>query len=133
MSKDKSKDYLKWMPVKAEINNASVRPTYKEGEVFWMSVGENIGFEQDGKGFLYARPVLVVKGFSRELFWGIPLTSQEKDGQYYFSFKLNGTKSTAILSQLRAFDAARISGMKGMGRIDKTVLAQLKNRLKSLL
>ncbi|MDR2524259.1 MAG: type II toxin-antitoxin system PemK/MazF family toxin [Candidatus Nomurabacteria bacterium] len=126
------KDYEKWTPVKSEIHNNASRPKYNEGDVFWMSVGENVGFEQDGKGSLYARPVLVVKGFSKELFWGIPLTSAAKSGRYYFSFTLNDRKSTAVLSQIRALDAARMSG-KRMGQVDNSVLIKIKELLKGLL
>jgi len=36
---DNFKDYIDWMPVKSRINNVPMRPTYKEGEVYWMSIG----------------------------------------------------------------------------------------------
>jgi len=132
---DNFKDYSDWMPVKSRINNAPARPTYKEGEIYWMSIGENVGFEQDGKGKLFARPVLVVAGFSRQLFWGVPLTSQHKKGGFYFELNIKNRKRTniAILSQLRAFDSARISGSERFGRIDKNILKLIKNRLRSFL
>ena len=128
------KDYKKWTPVKMTANNeANVRPNYKEGGIYWVLVGDNVGMEQDGKGELFARPVVVVRGFSKELFWGIPLTSQNKSGKYYFSFTfLANQHSVAILSQLRAFDTSRISG-RIMGRMKKEDLLKLKNRLKCLL
>ena len=123
------------MPVKADINNNPVRPTYKEGEIYWMSIGENVGFEQDGKGELFARPVLVITGFSRQLFWGVPLTTRYKKGRYYQEIIINGKKKPnfAILSQLRAFDSARISGMRRLGRINCEALLLIKNKLKSFL
>jgi len=129
------KNYISWMPVKADINNNPVRPTYKEGEIYWMSIGENVGFEQDGKGELFARPVLVITGFSRQLFWGVPLTTRYKKGRYYQEIIINGKKKTnfAILSQLRAFDSARISGMRRLGRINYEALLSIKNKLKSFL
>ena len=123
------------MPVKADINNNPVRPTYKEGEIYWMSIGENVGFEQDGKGELFARPVLVITGFSRQLFWGVPLTTRYKKGRYYQEIIINSKKKPnfAILSQLRAFDSARISGMRRLGRINYEALLSIKNKLKSFL
>ena len=127
------KNYLQWTPVKILLNKNTQRPTYKEGDVFWMSVGENIGFEQDGKGRLSSRPVLIIRGFSRELFWGIPLTSQPKRGKYYYGFTMNGRVSTAILSQMRAFDAKRIVDASRMGRVDNGVMDEIKNRLKVIL
>ena len=127
------KDYKKWTPVKIATNNVAHRPTYKEGGIYWVLIGDNVGMEQDGKGELFARPVVIVKGFSKELFWGIPLTSRRKTGTYYFSFSFQNDKtSTAILSQLRAFDTSRISG-PSIGRIKNEDLIEIKNRLKHLL
>ena len=128
------KTYEEWTPIKREINNKASRPRYNEGDVFWISVGENVGFEQDGKGRLFTRPVLVVKGFSAELFWGVPLTSKDKSGKHYYKFKLGGKDSVAILSQLRAFDTARISGSsKRIGGISKTDLGEIRQLLKNFL
>jgi mRNA interferase MazF len=127
------KDYLKWMPIKADINNSAVRPRYNAGDVVWVSIGENVGFEQDGKGRLFARPVLIVKGFNKELFWGVPLTSNaSKTGKYYVSFTVKGKTSVAILSQLRAFDASRISGSR-IGVVNKSVLRDIQHKLANLL
>jgi mRNA interferase MazF len=127
------KDYLNWMPIKADINNSAVRPRYNAGDVVWISIGENVGFEQDGKGRLFARPVLIVKGFNKELFWGVPLTSNaSKTGKYYVNFTVKGKASVAILSQLRAFDASRISG-KRIGIVNRNVLRNIQRKLADLL
>ena len=127
------KNYQKWMPIKTHINNNSVRPTYKEGYIYWMSLGENVGCEQDGKGEVFTRPVLIIKGFSRELFWGIPLSSQIKKGPYYYIFNFSEkTKSCAILSQLKALDSARIYG-KSIGKINNKVLSKIRKRLQLML
>ena len=41
----------------------------KEGEVWMISVGKNIGFEQNGSGSNFSRPVLVIKKFNNQMFW----------------------------------------------------------------
>ena len=134
----KEKRFDIWMPLKANINNSAIskpRIGYREGDVFWLSIGVNIGNEQDGKGGLFARPVLVVKGFNRNIFWGVPLTSQPKVGKYYYSFILPGqiNTSTALLSQLRLLDTARISGKKKLGRINNADLIEIKRRLSQMI
>jgi mRNA-degrading endonuclease toxin of MazEF toxin-antitoxin module len=126
------KDYKDWMQVKAKINSTSERPKYNEGDIYWMSIGENIGFEQDGKGVKFARPVLIVKGFSRQLVWGVPLTSQPKTGRYYFPLRIKGVESRAILSQLKAIDTARISGAR-FGVVEDEELQGIKKLLRDLL
>jgi mRNA interferase MazF len=76
--------------------------------------------------------VLVVRGFSKELFWGVPLTSKERTGHYYYQFKLNGKISTAIISQLRTYDTSRISGANRLGKINEEELLNIKRLLKNL-
>jgi mRNA interferase MazF len=126
------KDYSRWMPVKANLNNIPKRPTFHEGDVLWVCVGENVGFEQDGKGNLFARPVVVIVKYNKELFLGVPLTSKPKEGRYYYQFDLRGKISSAILSQVRAVDSSRISG-KRIGIISHKDLRLLKNKLKELI
>ncbi|MDR1358410.1 MAG: hypothetical protein LBJ48_03525 [Coriobacteriales bacterium] len=47
------KDYKKWMMVKSSVHNDANRPIgYKEREIWLCSIGENIGYENDGKGKL---------------------------------------------------------------------------------
>jgi mRNA-degrading endonuclease toxin of MazEF toxin-antitoxin module len=43
-----------------------------------------------------------------KMFWGIPITSKEKYGEYYYSFSLHGKSMTALLSQLRVFSGKRL-------------------------
>lgn len=43
-----------------------------------MNMGKNIGFEQDGKSDNFVRPVVVVKGFKKNMFFSIPLSTKKK-------------------------------------------------------
>ena len=90
----------------------------------------NIGFEQDGKGFNFARPVLIFKKFNNETFWAIPLTTKIKIGKYWFSVDLeDGIKRTAVLSQVRLADAKRLYqkiGVLGEGQYQKLTEAFIK-------
>ena len=44
------KNYTEWMNVKREINDSNLRPLwYKERDIWICNLGENIGFEEDGK------------------------------------------------------------------------------------
>ncbi|MYE38514.1 MAG: type II toxin-antitoxin system PemK/MazF family toxin [Candidatus Spechtbacteria bacterium SB0662_bin_43] len=67
---------------------------FKEREIWWCSVGINVGYEVDGKGQDFARPVLVLKKVSNENFIGLPITSVKKDLPGYFEYKdhyINGS------------------------------------------
>jgi mRNA interferase MazF len=103
------KDFSKWMPIKQIIHDAYVRRFYHEREVWWCSVGLNVGFEVDGKGGYYVRPVLIIKDFNHAIFWGIPLTTQLKDGPYNFNIDLGDTiVRQVVLSQLHLMDGKRL-------------------------
>lgn len=132
----KNKDYKDWMAVKSKLQkkhqDGNFKISYKEGDVFWMSIGENVGYEEDGKNELYLRPVLVVYGISRTLFYGAPLTSQEKRGRFYYGVTLKGKKAFVMLNQISALDCARIEGRR-MAIIPQKELRLIKERIKSAI
>lgn len=105
-----TKDFSAWNGKKTSIHNSSSQRAYfHEREIWWCSLGANIGYEQDGKGQYFARPVVVVKKFNKELFWALPLTTKPKNGKYYFVLDLgDGMERRVILSQLRLIDAKRL-------------------------
>jgi mRNA interferase MazF len=126
-----AKDYKKWIPVKQVVHNERPRIFFDEREIWFGYLGENIGFEQDGRGEEFLRPLLVLKKFNNEICWTIPLTTSNKIGKYYFSFLLNKETSTAILSQIRLVDAKRFKYK--MGTLEEKVFLQLKLKIRQLL
>lgn len=110
------KDFQKWHKTKEEIDNVSVRIFFHEREVWWCSIGVNVGFEQDGRGERFARPVLVFKKFNNEVCWAIPISTKIKKGKFYAPIELeDGMLRVAIISQLRLVDARRL--IKKIGTI----------------
>jgi mRNA interferase MazF len=106
--------------------------SFKERDIVFLQIGENVGSEQNGKGEKFLRPVLVYKKFSDTLFLGIPLTSQKKkESRFYAEFSFREKKSTAILSQIRLFDAKRIEYW--IGQISKGNYNKIKKKLIGLL
>ena len=125
------KDFSYWHKKKDFLHNEKKRPFFHEGEVWFCSLGMNIGFEQDGRGESFLRPMIVVKKFNQETFWGLPLTKNQKKGLYYFSFTLNSEISTAILSQIRLTDGKRLNYK--IGNISNNDFIEMKKRLAQLL
>jgi mRNA-degrading endonuclease toxin of MazEF toxin-antitoxin module len=123
------KDYKKWMSKKSGINNDKVRPFFHEREVWFSSLGENVGFEQDGNGENFLRPVLILKKFNNEIVWALPLTRTEKKNKYYF--QLSSTGSVAILSQIRLVDAKRLQYK--IGDVKEDEFSKIKEALIALL
>jgi mRNA interferase MazF len=48
-----------------------------------MYFGLNMDDEQDGKGSEYVRPVLIIKKFNKNLFWGCAISSKLKSNNLY--------------------------------------------------
>ena len=80
----------------------------KEKEVRMCILGKNIGKEQNGSGVNFLRPVLVVKIFNNQMFWIVPLSTKQKNLDFYYNFTdPNGTKVAAVLAQLRLVSITR--------------------------
>ena len=109
------KDFNSWNELKKKINNIIPRVNFKERDVWFMNMGANVRYEQDGKGKDFLRPVLVVKKFNKEMFWGVPCTSKKKEGKYYLYIgNIGGVGNTVILSQMRLFSSSRMAFRLGV-------------------
>jgi len=126
------KDYRKWHDKKSQINDIEVRPFFHEREIWYCTMGANVGFEQDGNGEDFLRPVIVFRKFNSEIFWAIPLTRTKKETKHYFQFIFqDDTPSAAILSQVRLMDARRLDHK--IGGISKNDFEKLTKKFKDLL
>ena len=102
------KDFDSWNSKKKYLHKEKQRPFFKEGEVWFASLGVNIGYEQDGKGDGFLRPVIVLKKFNKQTLFIVPLSKSQKKGRYYVNTYINGEKGVAILSQARLIDSKRL-------------------------
>lgn len=127
------KDFQKWHREKSHIHHDKIRPFFHLQEVWFCSLGANVGFEQDGGGDKYLRPVLVLRKFNNEVLWALPFTKHVKRGKYYFRVQVSNSKteSTLILSQIRLIDAKRLQYK--LGYISRKDFSELKKRLRALL
>ncbi|MCB9811044.1 MAG: hypothetical protein H6779_04545 [Candidatus Nomurabacteria bacterium] len=55
------KDFKKWNIIKTKLDAKTSHRTFKERDIWWCSLGVNVGHEENGKGGVFNRPVLVVK------------------------------------------------------------------------
>ena len=102
------KDFEGWNARK-KLHKHAVGPFYHKREIWWCSLGVNVGFEQDGTGRNYDRPVVVVKGFNPHVVFGVALTGRKKQARYHVPVgKVEGKEASAILSQVRLIDTKRL-------------------------
>jgi mRNA interferase MazF len=125
-------EYDKWNKVKKETSKEVSVVGYKTRDIFNVKVGKNIGFEQNGKGNEFVRPVVVYKKFTKDMFIGIPLTTTKREGNFFFHFEFIPNKtSVAILPQAKLFSSKRL--LNKIGVINKSDYEKLKIEYLKLL
>jgi len=104
-----AKDYRKWQKEKTRINLRNP-PFFYEREVWWCTLGKNVGHEQDGGDIFFTRPVVILTKFNLNLCLVVPLTKKRREGRYYFFIgPIQNRNAVAILSQIRIIDSRRLS------------------------
>jgi mRNA interferase MazF len=110
--------YDEWNSVKKRTEKKENRVGFKEREIFWVRLGQNIGSEEFGKGNEFQRPVLILRKLTRDIFMGLPLTSTLKDNDYFYTFMYETKRGTvhnsAMILQLKTFDKKRLMTRIGM-------------------
>lgn len=126
------KDFDTWNAQKKEIHESGENKFYGPREVWWCSLGTNIGFEQDGTGEAGERPVLVLKGFSKDVCLVIPLTTSTKKNLYHVPMgEIDGRKASAIISQIRLVDTKRFINKVTM--IEESLFEEIRKAVKNLI
>lgn len=105
-------------------------PLLNTGEVWWASIGENIGVEINGKSKDFTRPVIIFKKFSSGFYFVIPLTTQIRTGSWYVNYRHQGRAITACLHQARSIDHRRLHTR--LGRLDDRDFEKVKDGFKNL-
>ena len=102
------KDFNKWNKEKKDLEMKE-RDTlwFHEREIWWCSIGLNLGDEQDGKNEMFERPVLIVKKFNKKICWILPMTTKNKSGTYYHQILYEGKVFSIVLSQIRLVSIKR--------------------------
>ena len=105
------KDFDVWNVAKQKLHASDhTRHFYvHEREIWWCSLGVNIGDEEDGKNDLFERPVLVIKKFNRNIVLIVPLKTKVKSNKYQFAFMYDTAVFAVILSQLRLVSTKRLT------------------------
>ncbi len=122
------KDFQKWHSVKTDLQEQKSNVFFHEREIWWCAAGVNLGFEQDGSGERFLRPVVVIKKFNLDACIAVPLTARQKKGKYYFPVgNIEEKEAVAILSQLRFIDRKRLAQKAGV--LDEEIFKKLINAI----
>jgi mRNA interferase MazF len=126
------KDFKGWNRLKIQLQEQHSSPTFQQREVWWCSVGVNLGNEIDGKNQFYNRPVLVIRKFNRFVFYGVPLSTKLKEGNpYYFPIHFKDKSVSALIAQMRLFDSRRLTDP--MGKLSQDQFLAVREAIKRLV
>ncbi len=124
------KDFDKWNTQKKKIDLEAENKLYTVREIWWCSLGLNIGSEQDGTGVYFDRPVLILKGLSRETCLVLPLTTSPRIHHTRVPIGLvEGKSASVLLSQIKVVDNKRFA--EKIGFLDQDIFEQLRKIAKA--
>lgn len=109
-----NKDFDSWNIKKKSIHTSSDVIGMHEREIWWVSLGANIGVEIDGKQITFERPILVLRKFNNQMVWVLPITSQTKDSMFYHRFTFGSVDFFVALTQIRTISTKRFLRKIGM-------------------
>lgn len=125
------KRFLEWIGLKERLHGIQIdAPLVSTGDIWWVSIGENVGSEINGKSKLFSRPAIIFKKLAHGFYFVIPTTTQVKDGTWYVSFKHQGQLMNACLHQARSIDYRRLSSK--LGTLDDTDFAKVREGFQDL-
>jgi mRNA interferase MazF len=125
------KRFVEWLGLKGQLHERKHAPPHvSERDIWWASVGENVGSEINGKSGLFSRPVIILKKLSHGFYFVVPTTTQSRQGSWYVPFEQHGKRMYACLHQARALDYRRLSSR--LGTIDGNDFARVKTGFQTL-
>ncbi len=126
------KDFDSWNENKKRIHAEVSSKLYHKQEVWWRSLGINVGFEQDGTGADGQRPALILKGFSKDVCLVVPLTTSAKKNPYHVALgKVDGREAFAIISQIKLIDTRRL--INKIGFIGQEIFENVRKTARDLI
>ena len=114
------KKFDEWNEIKKKTDSINRKIGLKPREIYWVKVGENVGYEQSGKGDEFLRPVIIVRQLNKYLFLGIPTsTTFREESNFFYPFEYKNKKNniiqvTALIVQLKVFSVKRILSKIGI-------------------
>lgn len=127
------KDFDRWNEWKKKLHlSDNTKRYYHEREIWWCSLGINIGYEHDGKGVFYQRPILILKALSANTCLVVPITSSPIKHKLRIEIGyVNEKNASAVISQMRVVDTRRL--VKRIGYLEMHLYNQVRKAAKDLL
>jgi mRNA-degrading endonuclease toxin of MazEF toxin-antitoxin module len=126
------KEFDRWNELKKQVDAAESLPLYHAREIWWAHLGVNVGYEQDGTGPSYERPILIIRGFSPHVCLVVPPTTSKKRDRFYITVgSVEGKSAAAIVSQIRLIDTRRL--INKVGTLERSHFDPIRKAARKLL
>ena len=125
------KDFAKWLGLKEKLNAMPGTAFAHPREIWWCSLGVNVGVETDGKNENFERPVIIMRVYNTKSMIALPLTSKEKNDKFHHMVKTARKVSWAKLTQARVISNKRL--LRKVDVLDKDSFEKLQKILKVFL
>ena len=125
------KDFDQWNNLKKVLNEKINVPFANSREIWWCSLGINIGTEEDGKNELFERPIIILKVLNKNTLRVAPLTSKSKSDEHHFSISYHNRVGSVILSQIKTISSKRLS--RKLTRLDKEQFEKLMDKIRKVI
>jgi mRNA-degrading endonuclease toxin of MazEF toxin-antitoxin module len=110
-----------WNDEKQRIDGKTSHPPFVSvGDIWWISIGKNVGTEINGKSNRYTRPAVILRKLKHDFYLIAPTTSQSKHGSWYVSVRHGNTTMSVCLHQIRTIDYRRVWSRIGTLADDET-------------
>lgn len=106
------KDFDEWNKNKKLLNKMKGEAFAHPREIWWCSLGLNIGAEIDGKNENFERPVLVLRVYNKETLLILPITTKTKEDKFHSKIELKQHNNLKViyvkLTQIRVISNKRL-------------------------
>jgi len=124
-------DFDAWNMVKKSLHSRQNVPFCHARELWWCSLGINIGSEQNGSGKHYARPVLILKSLTVRTSLAVPLTSSARDDHFrLYMGRIDGKEARLLITQVRMIDTRRL--LDKIGYVKKSQFEEIQKTLRNI-
>ncbi len=125
------KRFLEWIGLKERLHEKVHQPPLvSRGDIWWVSIGENIGSEVNGKSDRFSRPAIIFKKLAHGFYLIIPTSTQIHEGTWYVPFRQKQQNIVACLHQIRTIDYRRLYSK--IGTLDDEDFSRIKEGFRKL-
>ena len=124
------KNFDAWNEKKKIIHERKPPTRIQSGDVWWCSIGVNVGHEEDGKNEWLERPVCIIRRFGSELVWIVPTTTQHHEGPYYVHALIGKRENWIMITHVHLLSTRRL--YRKVGSISSEALVEICDKIADL-